>query len=55
MREAGVVAEGYGTRDQVGGNAATRAADGAAGGGVDLFEEVERVVGYAGGGAPQVD
>ena len=55
MWEAGVVAEGYGSRDKVGGYAASGAADGAAGGGVDLFEEVERVVGDAGGGAPQVD
>ena len=55
MWEAGVVAEGYGSSDKVRGYAAAGAADGAAGSGVDLLEEVKRVVGDAGGGAPQID
>jgi hypothetical protein len=44
MWEAGVIAEGNGSSDKVRGYAATRAADGAAGGSVDLLEEVECVV-----------
>jgi hypothetical protein len=55
MWEAGVVAEGYGSGDEMGGYAAARTADGAAGSGVDLLEKVKRVVGYAGGGAPKID